>query len=132
MSVQTTNRISQIVLAVGIESGAVAWAAHALNNPIGALGGALFGAVRYVSQIPLGILGIKYLNANHPQADAAAKTVAAALQFFGSYAIAWGVLAAAGFTLTLTHMVSITLYSILTAIGLEVLLSCLSLNPAHR
>jgi hypothetical protein len=58
MSVQTTNRISQAVLAVGLEPGAVAWAAHWLNNPIGAVGGAVFGAVRCVSQIPLGMLGV--------------------------------------------------------------------------
>lgn len=130
MSVQTTNLVSKVILSAGIESAAVAWAASAVTSPIGALGGAIFGAVRYVSQIPLAMIGIKYLNSDHPQASSAAKTLAEALKFFGSYAAAWGVLVAAGFTLTLSHVVTLTVVSMFTALGVHLLLNCMGLNTA--
>lgn len=131
MSVETTNMISKVTIGTAVEAGAVAWGAAAISSPIGALGGALFGAVRYVSQIPLIMCGTKCLNANNPQASTAAKTLAKAIEFFGSYAIAWGILAAAGFSLTLSHVVTLTLMSIVTSIALHFLLVCLGLNPAE-
>lgn len=130
MSVQTTNSISKVILSTGIESAAVAWAASAVTSPIGALGGAIFGAVRYISQIPLIMLGTKCLNTEDPLASSAAKTLAKALQFFGSYAAAWGVLAAAGFTLTLSHIMTLTCISIFTAIGVHFLLDFMGFNTA--
>lgn len=127
MSIRTTNEASRIVLLTALESGAHALAAVALNSPIGALGGALFGGIRFVSQLPLIKLGTSCLNANHPQATAA-KTLAKALQFFGSYAIAWAMLALAGFTLTFTHVVALTVLSIVYEVGLSILMNCMGMN----
>lgn len=130
MAVQTTNTISRMILSTAFESGAVAWAAHAITSPIGAMGGAIFGAVRYLSKLPLSFIAIKGLNAEHPQAAAAAKTLASALVFFGSYAAAWGALAAMGLSLTVSHMVTLTIVSIFTSIGIELLMGFVGINPA--
>ena len=135
MSLQTTNALSTVVLNTLIHAAAVGWAANTgwaavATLPIGALGGATFGAVRYLSRIPLAALGTKCLNTEHPQASSAAKTLAEALKFFGGYAAAWAVLAAAGFTLTLSHMASLSLVSMFTGIGVHLLLHCMGLNTA--
>jgi len=133
VSVNTSNAAAKVILNTAFESGAVAWAAVALSSPIGALGGAIFGAVRYVSQLPLAFLSNKLLNADNPAADTAAKTLARALTFFGSFGVAWGVLAAAGFSLSFSHVIVITAVSIITSIILATFLDCLGMNvPGHR
>lgn len=132
MSVQTTNAISNVVLSTALESGALAWAAHAISSPIGVMGGAIFGAVRYISQLPLDFISNKCFNHKHPEASAAAKTIAKALIFFGSYAAAWGVLAVAGFSLSASHIVSLSLCSIITAIGIDILLECLGISTSPQ
>jgi hypothetical protein len=130
MSVQTTNALSTIVLSTSLESAAVAWAAHAISSPIGAVGGAIFGAVRSLSRYPLALIGEKLLNSTHPQAAQAAKVLAAALVILGSYAAAWGVLVAAGMAITFQHVVQLTVVSIFTSIGIDILLRCFGLNTA--
>jgi hypothetical protein len=132
MSVQFTNLVSKLVLSFAIESGSLAWAAQALNSPIGPLGGAFFGAVRHISQLPLKILTQKGLNTEHPQASAAAKTLANATVFFGSYAAAWGALASVGVSLTVSHVVSLSLLSAISASTIEILFDCLGISAIAR
>jgi len=126
-SVSTTNFVSRVVLDAAFEAGAVACAAAALSSPIGALGGAVFGGIRSISQFPLAMLVTKCLNINNPQASSAAKTLAKALVIFGSYSLAWGALAAAGVTLPLSHVVSLTIVSIFTSIAIALVLTCLGI-----
>lgn len=133
MSVQTTNEISKVILKVGVETAAVAWAATAIASPIGALGGAIFGAVRSVTRIPLNYIGERFLNSNHPHAETAAKVLAAVIVIFGSFAAAWGALAAAGISITVSHMVSLAVTSLFTQFGIELFLACLTRPlPAPR
>lgn len=125
-SVHSTNLLSETTIGLGIEAGAVAWAAAALSSPIGAMGGALFGAVRHVSHIGLALGTEKCLNTADPLAATDAKTLAKALTIFGSYALAWGVLAVAGFSLTVSHVVALTLMSIITTIAIDFILQCVT------
>jgi len=129
MSVQTTNLISKVILGAAMESGAVAGAAAWMVSPIGPIGGAIFGAVRHLSQLPLAHFGKYYLNTDNPLATSAAKTLSAVIQFFGSYATAWAALYAAGFVLTLSHMVTLSVASIFTMIAIHFAIGCLGLNP---
>ncbi len=119
------NAISKCVLQTGANAGAVAWAAHVLGSPIGAAGGALFGAVQHLSKIVLDNFGTAVLQTNHPEAAAETKTVAWALGYFGSYAVAWSVLTYTCLPLTLSHMVGLTLTSVLTGICIAIFFNCL-------
>lgn len=130
MSVQTTNEISKVILKVGVETAAVAWAATAIASPIGALGGAIFGAVRSVTRIPLSYIGERFLHSNHPQAEPAARVLAAVIVIFGSFAAAWGALAAAGISITVSHMASLAITSLFTQFGIELFLACLTQQRA--
>jgi hypothetical protein len=96
---------------------------------MGALGGALFGAVRSISRIPLHMFNDKFLNINHPQANSAAKILGVGVVFFGSFAAAWGALAATGITLTVNHMYSLALVSTFTQFAIELFLACLAPDP---
>lgn len=128
MSVHATNRASRLILTGSFDIAAHALAGTALPL-IGPLGGALFGATRFISQIPLMRFGIKYLNSQHPLATSSAKTLAKALQFFGSYAAAWAALALAGFVLTPSHVVTLTVLSVLYGVMLSVFLQCMGMDP---
>lgn len=102
-------------------SGGGALGALAMGSPIGAAGGALFGAVSYISSQALRQFGKSCLHSEHPQAPAA-KALAKAIEIFGRYAAAWGALALAGFSLTLSHVVGFIIVSEFAAIGLAVLI----------
>jgi hypothetical protein len=116
MSIERTNTISSIIVNTAFESGATALAATSalMAPPIGALGGAIFGATRFLTFIPLALFTNKYLQDTHPQASAATKTLAAVIKFFGSYAAAWGALTLAGFSLTVRATVLLSCVSLLT------------------
>lgn len=126
-SVDTTNAASRIILMSVVEATAYSLAAAAMS-PIGALGGVLFGAVRFVAQIPLIMIGQNCLNSAHPCASSAAKALAKALQFFGSIAAAWAALALAGFSLGLSHIVILTLVGIVYELMLALFLNCMGMD----
>lgn len=115
-SVATTNFISSLALNTAFEAGTVSLAAYVIESPIGAAGGAIFGAVRYLSEVGLKSCGVKCLNSANPEASTDAKTLAKALEILGSFGAAWGVLAAAGYTFTLTDIAIVTLTSCFTVI----------------
>jgi hypothetical protein len=128
MSIQTANPISAIILNAAFETGFTALAATQtlIAPPIGALGGALFGATRFFTFLPLVLFTHKYLQANHPQASTVTKTLIAALENLASYAAAWGVLVLAGFSLTLRSTVLLSCSSLLMMV---IFLGCGNINP---
>ncbi len=125
MSVHTTNQISEHAIRALIQTGAMAWAASALESPIGPVGGAIFGFVQYFTSLGLKEATTRLLHVNDPQVSAAAKTLAKAITFFGSHAAVWGVLAYAGLPLAIGHMISLSLTSVVTTLGIVLLAECL-------
>jgi hypothetical protein len=99
------NTIESHLIHAAFETGATALAATSewITLPVGSLEGAIFGATRYLTSIPLGILAKKWIEA-HPQASAAAKAVIASIEFFGSFAAAWGALTLTGCSLTFSSV----------------------------
>lgn len=132
MSVHTSNLVSQITLLTAVNAGSLAWAASVLKSPIGAMGGAIFGAVHVVSKLAIGVGADKVLHLNDPQVDSAAKTLSKALEVLGSYGVAWGVLAVAGYSLTLSHVVSLAVVSIFTEYFLKVCLECCGISFSRK
>lgn len=128
VSVNTSNTASNVVLGVAANASSVALAAYCLESPMGASGGAIFGAVHILSKAALMELTDKFLNKNHPQATSATKTLAAAIEYFGSYAAAWGTLAAMGVSLTLAHIFALVAVSFLTSLAVDVALGVFAEN----
>lgn len=123
VSVNTSNTASEVVLGVAANAGSLALAANWLGSPMGAGGGAIFGTVHILSKAALRVATDKLLNKNHPQASSATKTLAAVIEYFGSYAAAWGTLAAMGISLTLSHVISLVIVSVLTSLVVDLVLS---------
>jgi hypothetical protein len=123
VSVNTSNTASQVILNVAANAGSLALAADWIQSPMGAGGGAIFGTVHILSKAALSVATDKLLNKNHPAASSATKTVSTAIEYFGSYAAAWGVLAAMGIVLTLSHIINLVLFSLLTSLVIEIALS---------
>jgi hypothetical protein len=115
MSIERANTISSIILGTAFEAGSSALAATAftLNRPIGALGGAIFGATRHLIDIPLISFRNRYLDPNHPQASTATRILAVALELIGSYGAAWAALSLGGFSLTMRSVLILSGVSIL-------------------
>lgn len=76
---------------------------------LGAVGGAIFGAVRYISQVAFLKLGREYVNINDLLNSAMVKTLRTALYIFGSLAATWGLFALAGITLSLPQIATLSL-----------------------
>jgi hypothetical protein len=124
VSVNTSNQVSEAILYGGTNIASFALAASVANMPIAFLGGAVYGVIHTVSYISFSWIANHVLNANHPQANEAAKTVSEALKFFGSHAVAWAALAIGGFSLTGVHVIVLMVNSTLACLALAVLLSC--------
>lgn len=128
LSVATSNRVSEKILNGITVAGALALAAHWLESPIGAVGGAVFGGVLSLSGATLSLLTSKVLNKDHPEASSATKTLAAVIEFFGSHAAAWGALAAMGLSLTVSHAIHLAFTSLFTSLVVTLVLKCLNLR----
>lgn len=132
ISVNTTNHVSEKILDGAVVVSSVALAAHWLDSPIGAAGGAVFIGVRLLSKAVLSALTSKLLNKDHQDASNATKTLAAVIEFFGSFAAAWGALAAMGLTLTIFHAFSLICTSVIAHIVIALALKCFSPNPERE
>lgn len=131
MSVQAQNEVNNLILRFGINTVATALAASELASPIGALGGAIVGAVWSVTSH---CIGLRILNSDLLSGDPTDRVLAAVLVIFGSYAAVWSALAVAGISITVMHMLSLAITSVCTQFFIEKFLTYLTRHPvfAHQ
>lgn len=101
--VAVTNDVSSIMVKTLFDAGAMAVATHGLNL-IDPTGGAILGGTLFLSKYFVALIAKETLGGNSLETRA----LATALVVLGAMGAAWGALALAGYTLGLSHLVSIS------------------------
>ncbi len=96
-------------------------AALLLGSPIGLLGGACFGLIRYVTYIPIRALmrSIPRLSPEHPFVRQIRKICSFAVPFFGGLASTQWILALAGSALPFLHILGLGIWTNVFFFGLN-------------
>lgn len=124
ISLNTSNQIALDLVKAGCITGGGAYAGLVVGGPIGAAGGALFGATSYIVSNSVSVVCTKIFNLKDPLANQAAVIVSLVIAFFATAAAGMGALTLAGFTITLGSACLLSVWTLFLAAILHKGLDC--------
>lgn len=114
------NGVASEMVVAGASVAGGALAAAALGNPIGAAGGAVFGATSFVVYRPINFVCTKVFNTDSQAASLVSKIVSAVAGFFATAGVAMGVANLMGYSITFGSALALSAVSMGITIGIAI------------